>query len=434
MKSRIAWLTACLVQGALITGTSQAGTQTFHLEIGDPARKGVERPLVIDGITDARTGEALSPKQLAGQLSNHRVVFVGESHTDMEFHRAQLRLIEELVLAGRWVLLGLEMYPYTEQEHLDRWITGLYSEEGFLDLSSWYENWGYHWQYYRDIFLYARDNRIPMFALNTPRDVIAAVRKKGFEDLSDEEAEQVPAEIDFDSDEHRLLFRTLFDDEDGGFHMALSDEMLDSFFQAQCAWDATFAHNSLKALRPYVDDPNVVMVVLVGSGHLLYDLGIQRQMAQWTDLPVASVIPVPVADRDGERVERVRASFADFLWGLPQSADPLFPSLGVSTRAETDGTSRAVIDVQKDSVAEAAGFSVGDVLLAIDGRSVPDRQALNKAMSEMRWGDTAVVTVRRGEQQVDLEVAFRRSEAEDEGVDNAGAEPEQAERADETGD
>ncbi len=46
-----------------------------------------------------------------------------------------------------------------------------------------------------------------MFAINTPREVVAAVRKKGFAGLTDEEAAHIPARIDTDSADHLRLFK-----------------------------------------------------------------------------------------------------------------------------------------------------------------------------------------------------------------------------------
>ena len=43
--------------------------------------------------------------------------------------------LEELQRAGRKVMIGLEMYPYTEQEFLDQWSAGQLTESGFLELS-----------------------------------------------------------------------------------------------------------------------------------------------------------------------------------------------------------------------------------------------------------------------------------------------------------
>jgi uncharacterized iron-regulated protein len=234
------------------------------MEIGDPARKDKKAPLVLDAITDTRTGDLLSPAELAAKLEGTRLVLMGESHTEVSFHRAQLQLIKALHEAGRKVIVGLEMYPYTKQEFLDNWYTGRYTEKGFLETSQWYDAWGYHWNYYRPIFLFARDNGLPMYGLNTPREVIAAVRQKGFEELTEEEMELMPPTVDTDSEDHLELFKSYFEEED--FHAEMTDEQWKAMFDAQCTWDATFGHNALKVFEKH-PDPNVVLVVLVGSGH-----------------------------------------------------------------------------------------------------------------------------------------------------------------------
>ena len=113
-----------------------------------------------------------------------KLLFVGESHTDIEFHDVQRRVIEELHKRGRQVLVGLEMYPVPEQPWLDRWHSDkALGEEGFLTESHWYKNWGYHWNYYRDIFLFARANGIRMFGVNLPRAAVQTIRMKGFDAL-----------------------------------------------------------------------------------------------------------------------------------------------------------------------------------------------------------------------------------------------------------
>lgn len=398
-----------------------ADSKILHLAIGDPDRREREVPVVLDAVTDAATGELLTPSGLAERLAEARIVFVGESHTSIDFHRAQLRLIQELDRAGREVLIGLEMYPYTEQEHLDRWHQGLLTEEGFVTLSHWYRSWGYHWHYYRDIFLYARDRGLPLFAVNAPREVVSQVREKGFENLTEEEREHVPERIDLDSDEHRRLFRAYFepeddeeggeddsDPDDGGLHSGMSDEQLESMFAAQVTWDATMGHNAVKALREH-GGPNAVMVVLIGSGHVAYGLGIERQVLSGFDGGTATVIPIPVADADGEPNPTVRASYADFVWGLPPETGELYPGLGLSTTAVSDDDPRRrVIFLSEGSTAGAAGVQVGDLLLALDGEPLPDRETLQRRMADKRWGDAATLTVEREGEAVEVPMVFRR--------------------------
>lgn len=403
---QIRWLSLALFV-LLFPGGLAAEDRSLHLAVGDPARRDREAPLVLDAVTDTRTGDLLTPAELAARLADARLVLVGESHTDMDFHRAQLRLIQELHRAGRHVLLGLEMYPYTEQVSLDQWRDGLLTEEGFVRLSHWYRNWGYNWGYYRDIFLFAREAGLPMFAVNAPREVVSAVRKKGFQNLTDEEAAHIPRRVDTASEDHRTLFRSFFADGDP-LHSGMTPEQWEGMFAAQATWDATMAHNALRALREH-GGPKSVMVVLVGTGHVAYGLGIQRQaVAQGFEGRFATVVPVPVRGEDGDPVESVRASYADFLWGLPPASEPLYPGLGLSTATGEGDAGRKVILVSEDTPAARAGFQAGDVLLTMDGAPLADRESMNRALAAKRWGDVAAFTVRRGQETVELKVVFRR--------------------------
>ena len=326
----------------------------------------------------------------------------------MEAHRVQARVVEALVAARRRVRIGLEMYPYTEQRFLDQWGDNRLTERGFLRLSRWYENWGYNWLYYRDIFLFARDRRIPMFAVNTPREVVSAIRKKGLANLTPEEAAHIPKEIDVDNADHMTFFRASFEDAEGPVHgSGMPEEMWKNMLSAQATWDATMGYNSVQSLRKDAS-PDSIMVVLVGSGHVAYGLGIERQARKWFDGPIATLIPVPVTNRKTGPVKSVRASYADFVWGVPEEADSLYPTLGISMAVGQGEASRRVIMVQKDSVAEQAGFRVGDTLVSMDDVPLADKETYNRFLAGKRWGDTAAFVVRRGDETVTLKAVFRR--------------------------
>ena len=385
----------------------RAQDRTLNLELGDPARKGREASLRLDRITDTATDAALSPAELAGRLADVRLVFVGESHTSIEFHNAQRRLIEELARAGRPVLIGLEMYPSPEQPFLDQWVDGLLTEDGFLRLSRWYRNWGYNWRYYRDIFLFARDRGIRMFAVNLPRDIVTAVRMKGFAGLSPEQAALVPARVDTDSADHRALFGAYMN-EGGGMTAGMGAEMFEGMFRAQCTWDATMAYNAVQALEKH-GGPNAIMVVLIGSGHVAYGLGAERQAALHFAGRTASVIPTPIADDRGRR-QAVRASYANFIWGVPQELAPIYPALGVSFReAGAAADALPIINVERNSVGAAAGLQIGDQLVSLDGTATHDRETVNRLIADKRWGDTATIVVRRAGATVTLAATFART-------------------------
>ena len=151
------------------------------------------------------------------------------------------------------------------------------------------------------------------------------------------------------------------------------------------------------------------MVVLVGSGHVAYGLGAERQARLWFDGKTASVIPIPIREEEGEPlVAKVQASYANFVWGLPPSTDPLYPSVGISTPEQKSGERYKVIMVGKDSPAAAAGFLVGDELVSIDGVASTDKETVNRLMAGKRWGDAVDYKVMRKGQEQALTVYLRR--------------------------
>lgn len=407
--SRSTRLAAFLTLAMGLAAPAFASDKLLHLAIGDPARKDKVAPVVLDGITDTRTGEVITPGELAARISSTRLLLVGEEHTSVEFHRVQLRVLQELIKSGRHVLIGLEMFPYTEQRFLDRWCDGVVTEDAFLKEARWYENWGYNWLYYRDIFQLARDHKVRMFAVNTPREVVSAIRKKGLANLTPEEAAHIPKDIDVDNADHLTFFKTTFEGEQGPVHGAdMPEAMLKNMLSAQATWDATMGYNGVQALKQS-GDPKAIMVILVGSGHVAYGLGIERQAKKWFDGPIASIIPVSVGTPSSGIVKDTQASYANYTWGIADEIDSAYPTLGTSTAVGQGETARRVIIVQPGSAAARAGVKVGDVMESFDGVALAEKETLNRLVSGKRWGDSAVLVVKRGEEKVSLPVVFRRT-------------------------
>ena len=125
--------------------------------------------------------------------------------------------------------------------------------------------------------------------------------------------------------------------------------------------------------------------------------------------PLAALRRIPIRDDEHEPlVEKVQASYADFVWGLPPSTDPLYPVVGISTPEQKSGERYKVIMVAKGSPAAAAGFQVGDELVSIDGVPYTDKESANRLMSGKRWGDAVEYKLMRGGQEQALTVHLRR--------------------------
>ncbi len=395
----------------LAAAAAAVAEDSLHLPIGDPARRDRDVPVVLDGITETAGGTLLTPAELPARLTSARILFVGEEHVSVESHAVELGAVRELVRAGRRVSLGLEMYPASAQEALDDWTAGKTSEAEFVERSGWLRHWSYNWGYYRDIFLFARNNGVRLFGVNVPPEVVSTVGRKGIEALAPEQKALLPPRVDWDDAELKRLFRASFDEDE--FHGALSGEMLDRMVQAQATWDAAFGWNAARAAKA-ASDPKSIIVVLLGRGHVLYGRGAERQARLWFDGKTASLVSVAVSDRDKGQcnIRSVRASLADFVWGVPEEDSTLYPLPGFSTRWVQTENLPEVIQVDKKSSAARAGVKVGDRLVELDGRPAADREAIHRVFAEKRWGDSVRLAVRRGSETVALELKLRRERPE----------------------
>ena len=362
-----------------------AQTDVLSLAIGDPARSEREVSVRLDTILNTVTDEIISAQALVEQLSGSRVVLIGEEHTGHEFHSVQLRVLELLHATNVELAVGLEMFPVDRQAALDAWIGGDLDEQAFIDTADWYRVWGYHWGYYREIFLFAREHAIPMIALREPVDEHAG--------SAAEELPVAPA-----SEDHMALVQAFFET-DSPVHGGLSPEQLDALVAAQSARDAAMASQIAAALREY---PNRTVVVLAGTGHVLYELGIVRQLPETDRRSAVSILPVEVEDAE----TFVRASVGDYVWGIPELPYPRFPELGVITMQVDDGLQ--VIYVESDSPAGEAGVETGDVLTALNGNALTEKRDLGQAVAAAAWGDAAAITLMRDGAAQQLTVLFRR--------------------------
>jgi uncharacterized iron-regulated protein len=129
----------------------------------------------------------LSMERLITQLATRRVVFVGETHDRYDNHLNQLEVIRRLHQLDPNLAIGVEYFPRQFQPQVDDYIAERITEDQFLRAVDYYRTWGYDYRLYAPIFRFAREQRIPMRALNVAASVVLAVAKVGIKGLSEQQ-------------------------------------------------------------------------------------------------------------------------------------------------------------------------------------------------------------------------------------------------------
>ncbi len=195
--------------------------------------------------------------------------------------------------------IGFEMFKRDSQPYLDRWVKGELSEKEFQQIYSM--NWNYPWVLYRDIFVYARDHKIPMIGLNVPPEITRQVAREGFASLSQKQLGDLPM-VTCRVDPHYMAFirKALGMHGHGGMDFI-------KFCEAQLVWDTAMAWSLLRFLDK---SPTSTVVVIAGSGHS-WKHGIPAQIRSQSDFPFRVILP-EIPNRVHQEI--ISVNEADYVW------------------------------------------------------------------------------------------------------------------------
>ena len=270
---RRVWLVCMMV---LVTGVFLAGMGSRTAAMEAPRMAFCEAQQIIR-MSD-RQGVSLA--QMMDDIKGSKVILVGETHHEKNHHELQLDVIRALHEKGIPLAIGLEMFPSESQRKLDRWNEGKIIEPSFKWVYSQY--WSEEWLLYRDIFVYARDNHIPLIALNTPRQTMRKVMEQGFASLEPAEKKDLPPDV-----------TCVLDTAYTGFLKKVYSEHIKNeksftyFCEAQTLYNNGMAWNIAKYLKT---NPTRTIVTLAGVWHVVKN-GIPQQLEHYLDVSYKVIIP-----------------------------------------------------------------------------------------------------------------------------------------------
>ncbi len=315
---------------------------------------------------------------LIEQVADRRVVYVGEAHDQYQHHLNQLALIEGLHARHPELAIGLEFFFQPFQPVLDRYIAGEIGEAELLRETEYFDRWRFDYRLYRPIFRYAREQGIPLLALNLEREITEQVAREGMQSLSDEQKVRLPAEIDRDNAAYVERIRSVFE-----HHPPREGREFENFLQVQLLWDESMAERVADWLQAHADGH---MVVLAGVGHLMYRQGIPGRVER--RVPVSSAVILNVNQTDGLDKE-----VADYLVMATRNELPAAGKLGVFLDLQDSPPSVSGFD--DTSGAAKAGVKSGDRVLAIDGNAINTYADVRIALLDKTAGETVEVEVER---------------------------------------
>jgi uncharacterized iron-regulated protein len=320
-----------------------------------------------------------------------RAIYIGEDHNNDFHHEFQLELIRALHRRNPRLLIGMEMFQTPFQPVLDGYVGGVLDEATLLSETEYFSRWGWDYAWYRPILAYAREHRIPVIALNAPREATRRVSSGGGLDaLSPEDRPFVAEQVDLGIESHRKWFEKSL-----RHHPMGPNFDLDAFYASQCLWDATMAQTAARALEVHHAHR---IVVIAGNGHCRKD-GIPLRASRRGATPSVVLLGQVGAPDEATAVKsRFDDDPADFhYYTRPPRRTPPTPNPGVNLDPAGEGA--VVANVARGGIADLAGVMQGDRIVELAGRAVSSTTDLRIALALMEGRMGEIVVLREDERR-----------------------------------
>jgi uncharacterized iron-regulated protein len=328
---------------------------------------------------------SLSLDRLATQLATKQVVFVGETHDRYDHHLTQLAIIQRLHQFDANLAIGVEYFQQPFQAQVDDYIAGRTTENEFLRSTEYFRTWGYDYRLYAPIFRFAREQHIPVRALNVPNSLPSAIFKSGMAGLPsakipEKDRAYLPKEVVPADEDYKNRLRVPFQ-----AHGPAKPGDFEHFIEAQLVWDEGMAESAAAYLTA---NPGRHMVILVGSGHVVFGAGIPKRLERRTHATYSIVLG------NGDEVEPHMADYLVF--GKKQDLPP--PGVlgaNLEDKASGDQSVCRIRSLIPGGGAEKAGLKKGDVLLEIDGQPIHKITDLRVALWDKKPGEHVKIGARQ---------------------------------------
>lgn len=229
-----------------------------------------------------KTGRTLTLKNLAQEIKNNQVIYIGENHDNSSHHQIQLYIIKTIYNQNKRIAIGMEMFQSKFQDAVNDYIFGNISEKEFLKKTEYNKRWGYDYSLYKPIIDFAKTNNIPIIALNIESEVIKNISKKGISKLHASDLNKLPKHIDFTNNKYRNFLYEIFKD-----HPNQNKKSFQKFYSIQLVWDEYMAEKIDSFLK---NNEKYQIVVLAGNGHIVHGYGIPQRLFRRNKIEYTTIL------------------------------------------------------------------------------------------------------------------------------------------------
>jgi len=118
-----------------------------------------------------RSFSSSSLEELFTKIEKSQIIYLGDFHTFDQSVKNLVRFMKTLYIKNTNLIIGLEMIGHDKLEVLEGFMESVLTEREFLEGINYSESWRFPWSHYREIFKFAKTNKIKIIPLNSDGDL-----------------------------------------------------------------------------------------------------------------------------------------------------------------------------------------------------------------------------------------------------------------------
>ncbi|MGC3975444.1 MAG: ChaN family lipoprotein [Nitrospira sp.] len=277
----------------------------------------------VGHVLEAKTGRFVATAEWLERLAGYDVIYLGEEHHNRSHIDAALTVLRSLVTRGRWPVLAMEMFGWEGQPALDGYLeTKEPARLEFLERVGWKQNWGGAFEDYEPLVQFAKDQRLPVLAMNPPKTLIRQVVKLGLA-----QAKEQPEWRQWGMEQETIVdapaYRSRILSQLQACHGGGAPEDYQTMYDASMVRDegmAKIVTAAVHRVRAAGDATQGPVVSYTGGGHVQYRLPVPNRVARRVENGLKQVT-IYMATFEQERAAELHQSMqegiADFVWLTP---------------------------------------------------------------------------------------------------------------------
>jgi uncharacterized iron-regulated protein len=276
-------------------------------------------------VWDVKAGQPVALESWLTGLASARIIYVGEEHRNRWHIEAALRILRALAEQRLRPVVAMEMFGWDGQEGIDRYLSDAAPpRDQFLREARWENGWGGPFEDYEPLVNFAREHRLPLLALNPPRELVRLVARQGLGQAKkdDRMAQWGMRDEPLPDDD---AYRSIVLDQIRRCHAELTDDAYRRMYDASRFRDEGMAKVIADRIRNGRETVEAGPVLAyTGGGHIQYRLPVPNRVARRLGSEEAArqrtiYLAAYEPDRPEAIQELLQTAIADYVWLTPLS-------------------------------------------------------------------------------------------------------------------